>query len=103
MEPYYADEQVTLYLGKCEQVTDWLAADVLVTDPPYGRAWRQGDTGTRRGWRSDKHAGIANDDDTGARDDALAAWGLGRPALVFGDLLLSPPRGAKQVLVYDKG
>jgi len=101
--PYYTDDLVTLYLGDCREVTEWLSADVLVTDPPYGRAWRQGDTATRRGWRSDAHAGIANDDDTSTRDGALAAWGSGRPSLVFGDLLLPPPAGAKQVLVYDKG
>jgi len=101
--PYYADELVTLYHGRCEEIAEWLAADVLVTDPPYGREWRQGDTATRRGWRSDAHAGIANDGDTNTRDGALAAWGSGKPSLVFGDLLLPPPPGAKQVLVYDKG
>jgi DNA modification methylase len=58
-EPYYSDDLVTLYHGDCREVTAWLEADVLVTDPPYGRAWKQGDTGTARGWKSDKHAGIA--------------------------------------------
>ena len=100
--PYYEDDLVTLYHGDCREVTDWLEADVLVTDPPYGRAWKQGDTGTARGWASDKHDGIANDATTEARDAALALWG-NRPALVFGDLMLGPPVGTKHVLIYDKG
>jgi len=102
ISPYYQDELVTLFLGDCREITVWLEADVLVTDPPYGRNWRQGDTATRRGWRSDAHSGIANDSGTDVRDAALAAWGA-RPVMVFGDLLLSPPLGAKQVLIYDKG
>lgn len=102
MNPYYSDEWVTLYHGDCREVTAWLAADVLVTDPPYGRAWKQGDTSTAMGWRGDSHAGIMGDDDTSARDDVLAMWGK-RPAVVFGDLTLSPPDGTKLTLVYDKG
>lgn len=102
MSVYYADDSVSLYLGDCREITEWLRADVLVTDPPYGRSWRQGDTRTTYGWASDRHDGIANDLTTEARDAALAAW-TDRPAIVFGDLMLPPPAGAKHVLVYDKG
>jgi len=102
VKPYYEDESVTLYHGDCREVDAWLAADVLITDPPYGRAWKQRDTGKGRGWASDANIGIANDENTEARDSALAAWGA-RPALAFGDLMLPPPAGTKHVLVYDKG
>jgi site-specific DNA-methyltransferase (adenine-specific) len=96
--PYYADDLATLYLGDCREITDWLAADVLVTDPPYGRGWRQGQIGTtHRG-----HPGIANDGDTSVRDVALAAWGADRCAVVFGDLMLPPPVGNKQTMVFGK-
>lgn len=93
--PYYQDDKVTLYLGDCLEVTEWLAADVLITDPPYGRAWKQGDL------HGEKHDGIAGDKDTTVRDAALAAWG-DRPVIAFGDLMLEPPQGTKQVLVYAK-
>jgi hypothetical protein len=97
---YYADEQVTLYHGDCREITEWLAADVLVTDPPYGRGWKQG-----RHWNprhtDDRHAGIAGDLDTGVRDSALARWG-DRPTLAFGDPMLAPPAGTKLVGIYRK-
>lgn len=102
MSIYYQDDLVTLYHGDCREHTQWLDADLLVTDPPYGRAWKQGDTGKGRGWASDNHAGILNDSSTAARDAALEAWG-DKPAIVFGDLMLAPPVGTKTVLIYDKG
>jgi DNA methylase len=95
--PYYADDLVTLYLGDCREVTDWLAADVLVTDPPYGRGWRQGQIGiNHRG-----HPGIVGDQDTATRDAALGEWG-DRLAVVFGDLMLAPPSGNKLTMVFGK-
>ena len=99
-EPYWSDGLVTLYLGDCREVTGWLSADVLVTDPPYGRSWRQGRINKRR-WASDRHDGISGDADTGRRDGMLRAWG-DRKAIVFGDLMLAPPPGTKQTLIYKK-
>ena len=90
MTIYYQDDHVTLYHGDCLEIDDWLEADVLVTDPPYGMAYidRQGVT-------------IANDSALDARDDALAAWG-NRPALSFGTWKAPRPDGTKQVLIWDK-
>jgi DNA methylase len=94
---YWSDDLVTLYHGDCREVTEWLAADVLVTDPPYGRGWKSGELIGHGG----KHQGIAGDSDTGARDAVLAAWGE-RLAVVFGDLMLPPPGGTKLVLPFAK-
>jgi site-specific DNA-methyltransferase (adenine-specific) len=100
VKPSYEDETVTLWHGDCREVDVWLSADVLVTDPPYGRDWKQGRKPRRRG-ADDRHAGIAGDKDTATRDEALSLWG-DRPAIAFGDLMLSPPSGTKQVGVYRK-
>ncbi len=102
MNPYWTDGQVSLYLGDCRKVTEWLAADVLVTDPPYGRGWKQGDSEAKYGRVADSHPGIVGDEDLTLRTAALAAWGS-RPSLVFGDLLLPSPAGTRQVLIYQKG
>ena len=98
MKPYYEDTEtgITIYHGDCREVTEWLSADVMVSDPPYGIDWKQGDLD------GGAHAGIAGDKDTTARDDALALWGNDRPAVVFGSLSLAPPPGTKQVLIYRK-
>lgn len=107
MSTYYEDDLVRLYHGDCLAVTDWLEADVLVTDPPYGRGWRQkgglrgNATRSASGSRSQAHGGIANDADTSARDAALSLWG-DRLAVAFGDLMLPPPGDTRQVLVYRK-
>jgi DNA modification methylase len=95
--PYYADESVTLYLGDCREVTEWLAADVLVTDPPYGIGWSQG---ARAGTKSYAREGIANDQDTAARDTVLALFK--RSAIVFGSPTTAAPAGARWTLVYQK-
>lgn len=100
--PYYQDDLVTLYHGDCREVAEWLAADVLVTDPPYGRAWNQKGglkSGNRRAL-SHAREGIAGDSDTSVRDATLELWN--RRAIVFGDLTLAPPVGTLLTAVYRK-
>jgi len=102
MKPYYSDDLVTLYHGDCLEITEWLAADVLVTDPPYGIGWTRGVTKSAKGPRRHiPNAGIQNDNDTIARDDALGAWGS-KPALVFGSLRAEYPDGWLRMLVFQK-
>ena len=106
MKPYYKDDLVTLYHGDCLEFAEWLDADVLVTDPPYGTNnlglnpmggyGRRGNaTGDRKGapiGRTLEAETIQNDGTTETRDAALALWG-NRPALVFGSPRLPDPPG----------
>ena len=97
VKPYYEDDSVTLYHGDCREVTEWLAADVLVTDPPYGSERTSGYGRSALGKRV-----IANDRDTTTRDAMLTAWGE-RPAVVFGHPSLAEPPGLWNYrLVWDK-
>lgn len=96
MKPYYEDDYCTIYHGDCREIDAWLDADVLVTDPPYGDAYR---TGARR--RDTLARSIAGDSDTTTRDQALSLWD--GPALVFGKWRPPRPAGTRMVLVWDKG
>lgn len=98
--PYYSDDAVTLYHGNAREIDAWLAADVLVTDPPYGIGWKRHGGGVNKA-RGDYHAGISNDNDTSVRDAALELWD-GRPAAVFGSFYAPQPGAIKHVLVYQK-
>ena len=96
MSAYYQDDLVTLYHGDCLEVTEWLAADVLITDPPYGSENLAGGGYGRHGFT------IANDRDTEARDKAVLLWG-NRPRLVFGTPRMpEPPGNLNNRLVWDK-
>lgn len=101
--PYWQGDGITLYLGDCREVTEWLAADALVTDPPYGIAWSSdaGWTNAYGGGYSKAQPGIANDDDATLRDETLEVWGT-RPAIIFGALERARPSGTVQTLIYAK-
>lgn len=94
MSIYYEDDQVALYHGDCREVAEWLEADALVCDVPYGIDYRSN-------WQSRTiPRSIAGDKDTAVRDDILAAWG-DRPALVFGTWRIPRPAATRQVLIWD--
>ena len=92
--PYYEDDQVTLYHGDCREVTEWLEADVLVTDPPYGMNFQSGHRET--------FAKITGDEDTAVRDAVVTLWGTDRPALMFGRWSVPAPAGERQRLIWHK-
>jgi DNA modification methylase len=91
--PYYDQDGVTIYHADAREVADWLAGDVLVTDPPYGIGYSSGKAGTLP--RS-----IEGDEDVSLRDWALDAWGE-RPALVFGSWRRPRPTNTRALLVWD--
>jgi len=97
MKPYYEDDLVTLYHGDCLAETAWLEADVLVTDPPYGIAWKKREN-KRSG--SKTHDGIQNDGDTAHRDAVLRLFG-DRPGFVFGSWRATFPERS-QTLIWRK-
>jgi DNA modification methylase len=105
MEPYYSDDFVQLFHGDCREVTAWLEADVLVTDPPYGISHEKKHGATRskiRGGTQIRSRGVLSGDSTvEARDAALRLWGE-RPALVFGSWRIARPHGTIQRLIWHK-
>jgi len=96
MIPYYQDDHCTIYHGDCRDVMPTIEADVMVTDPPYGMAYR---SNQRKAGRLDA---VIGDQDTGTRDAIVALWGAERPALVFGRWSVDAPRGERQRLIWWK-
>ena len=102
-EPYYSDDFVTLYHGDCREITAWLEADVLVTDPPYGIEWesKHGDNRGPKSKRARTAGVVVGDDSPDTRDAALALWG-GRPAVVFGSWRVARPGPLRALLIWHK-
>lgn len=104
MRAYYEDDQVTLYHGDCLEITEWLAADVLVTDPPYGIRWEQKKGGNQRHLRKQldrTRSVLAGDTSPEVRDAALRIWG-DRPVIAFGSWRVPRPSRLHSVLIWHK-
>ena len=99
MKPYFQNELITLYHGDCLELTEWLEADVLVTDPPYGQSYKSNmDRGRRARW----HDAIKGDENTDSRDAVLRLWGNEKAALIFGTWKVEKPKDTKQTVIWDK-
>lgn len=102
MSLYYQDDWVTLYHGDCLEQTQWLEADVLVTDPPYGINVESRKGGYKgAGSQIRRYNPIANDHSTQVRDEVLNRWGK-RPAIVFGSWRAERPKDTQHRLIWHK-
>lgn len=99
MSIYWQGDGIRLYLGDCREITEWLEADVLVTDPPYGMGYESNRNRDKRNVKVGTP--VANDNDTTIRDEVLAAWGV-KPALLFGKWTCERPVATKARLIWDK-
>src|SRR5690606_5136997 len=103
MKLHYEDEFVRLYQGdsiaSAKDTLEWLEADVLITDPPYGMDYQSN-------WS--KSDAIPGDLSVRVRDEALRLWGEAKPALVFGRWTEPRPDHTigmkiRQLVVWHKG
>lgn len=102
MKPYFQNDLVTLYHGDCLEVTEWLKADVLVTDPPYGIDIEQRfGSWYGRDERQRQKSVIANDKTTKVRDQVIALW-ENRPAIIFGSWKMPRPPATQHRLIWHK-
>lgn len=97
MKPYFDDGQIVLYHGDALEVLEWLEADVLVTDPPYGMDYRSNYS------KYNSPVPIAGDGDIHLRDKTLELWGPTKGALVFGTWRVERPSHVRQLIIWDKG
>jgi site-specific DNA-methyltransferase (adenine-specific) len=104
--PYYQDSLVTIYLCDSRLILPTLHFDVVVTDPPYGMAYRSNSAtvyrpeGDRMVRTSSPTDAIGGDDSPELRDWLLRTWH--GPALVFGTWRVRRPP-CRQLIVWDKG
>ena len=93
---YYDYDGIRIYHGDSRDILPGLAADIMVTDPPYGMNYVVKDGGKFGNQR------VEGDESPEARDAVLAIWAP-RPAIVFGRWSVPKPAATKHTLIWDKG
>ena len=101
MTIYYQNDLITLYHGSCLETDEWLDAQVLITDPPYGIAWKASHLHWRKSERLSATQSITSDEDTAMRDLALQMWG-DKSAIVFGSWRKPRPEPCNHRLIWHK-
>ncbi|NBW22924.1 MAG: site-specific DNA-methyltransferase, partial [Caulobacteraceae bacterium] len=96
------DDLVTLYHGDALEVTEWLSANVLVTDPPYGISW-DGGAGTLKNGKFVRRESnlIHGDNSLEVRDKILLLW-ADKPAIIFGTWRMPKPEKTQHRLIWHK-
>ena len=97
MKPYYEHNGIVIYNADCREVlTTFTKADLVVTDPPYGMAFRSN-------YRSVRHASIVGDDALPIEAISECVAASLRAAYVFcrWDNLIDMPK-PRSVLVWVK-
>ena len=95
MKPYYEADGITIYHGDWREVDEWRAADVVVSDPPYGIAYQYSNF-RRRG--NDREVQTVIGD--GAPFDPSPF--LGQPCVLWGANYYAPALPPGKWLVWNK-
>lgn len=104
MTVLFQDDLTTIIHGRWQDHLEHVdAADVLITDPPYGMAYISNSA------KAGPSAPVRGDRDTKERDDLLDRWftlegRYNRPAIVFGTWRVPKPTwDIRQLVIWHKG
>lgn len=100
MRPYYQDEYVTIYHGDCREILPHIGSvDLLLSDPPYGMAYRHG---ARKGGVRLGHDGVSIVGDDEPFDPAHVLGVAPRTILWGGNHFADKLPASRGWLVWDK-